>query len=49
MPCDIEWDNKSNKNEIAVIPMPGTNSFKLSPFLDNYSYSLQDLALQKLQ
>jgi hypothetical protein len=32
-PCDEEWKNKSNKNEIAVIPTPGTNSFKLSLFL----------------
>ena len=32
-PCDEEWKNKSNKNEIAVIPIPGTNNFKLSPLL----------------
>ena len=31
--CDVEWKNKSNKNEIAVIKTPGTNNFKLSPLL----------------
>jgi hypothetical protein len=32
-PGDVEWNNKSNKNEIAVIPIPGTNNFRLSPLL----------------
>jgi hypothetical protein len=31
--CDVEWNNKSNKNETAAITMPGTNNFKLSPLL----------------
>jgi hypothetical protein len=33
IPCDEEWKNKSNKNETAVIPIPGTSNFKLSPLL----------------
>jgi hypothetical protein len=31
--CDVEWKNKSNKNEMAVIIIPGTSNFKLSPLL----------------
>ena len=29
----MEWKNDSNKNEMAVIIIPGTNNFKLSPLL----------------
>ena len=31
--CDVEWKSKSNKNETAVIAMPGTNNFVFSPLL----------------
>src|SRR5580765_8113889 len=31
--CDVEWNDKSNKNETAQITIPGINNFKLSPFL----------------
>ena len=31
--CDVEWKSKSNKNETAVITMPGTNNFIFSPLL----------------
>ena len=31
--CEVEWKNKSSKNEMAVITIPGINNFRLSPIL----------------
>jgi hypothetical protein len=33
MPGGAEWKNKRIKNEMAVTAIPGTNNFKLYPFL----------------
>ena len=30
----VAWNNRSNKNEIVMITMPGTINFKLKPFLN---------------
>ena len=31
-PCDVEWKNKSNKNEMAVIPIPVPTALNQVPF-----------------